>query len=111
MAKNNHTPGPWKVFPIENKAHHHTYYKVGNSTTDDVRHATSVCNVTTRNSEQAEANAKLIARAPQMLEDVKKMYNKKENEKLALKCIELCTGLPYGSKLSLKYVTRAYKLL
>ena len=62
------THGPWKLFPIENHEHHHTYYKIGNSTTEDVRHATSVCNVTTRHSEQAEANAKLIAAAPDLLE-------------------------------------------
>lgn len=70
-----HTPGPWNVFPIQNHAHHHTYYKVGNSTTDDVRHATSVCNVTTRNNEQAKANAELIAKAPEMLEAIKNMYS------------------------------------
>ena len=85
MDKNKHTAGAWTVFPIVNQAHHHTYYKVGNSTTDDVRDATSICNITTRNDEQAEANAELIAKAPQMLEDMKSMYTEEQVIDLLLK--------------------------
>jgi len=65
------TKGEWKCFGIVNHLQHHTYYKVGNSTTEDVRDGESVCNITTRNTERQEANAKLIAAAPELLEACK----------------------------------------
>ena len=54
-----HTKGEWKW--INQTTQGGDYYKVTGETV-------SVCNITTRDSKQAEANAKLIASAPELLE-------------------------------------------
>jgi hypothetical protein len=57
-----HTQGEWEV---ENKTSAHGDYFVVKSNT------ISICNITTRNYEQSEYNAKLIAAAPNLLEALK----------------------------------------
>lgn len=60
------TSGPWKVFKIFNE--NGWWFKISSSQTDDYNSSEAICNVITRNSDRAEANAKLIASAPDMLE-------------------------------------------
>lgn len=64
------TKGKWNVFPIHNKQHGHTWFKVSSSETEDYSDAESVCNIITRNGERAESNSKLIAAAPELLESL-----------------------------------------
>lgn len=59
------TLGEWEVEHVI-KQNGDAYYKVG------IELGTSICNITTRNSEQARANAKLIAAAPELLKALQK---------------------------------------
>ena len=61
-----HTKGEWKW--INQTTQSGDYYKVTGETV-------SVCNITTRDSKQAEANAKLIAAAPELLEACEQAFN------------------------------------
>lgn len=61
-----HTKGEWKW--INQTTQSGDYYKVTGE-------AVSVCNITTRDSKQAEANAKLIAAAPELLEACEQAFN------------------------------------
>jgi len=54
-----HTPGPWKVFWA--KGHQHMFIGIG---TEDGEGITSIWR---SNSEEAAANARLIAAAPELL--------------------------------------------
>lgn len=76
------TKGEWKKFDIVNHAQYHTYFKVSNSQTEDSRGGTSICNVTTRNEEQAEANARLIASAPELLKALQRWVKFAEQQNL-----------------------------
>jgi len=70
------TKGEWRVFNIENNKQFHTYFKISNSEHElDPRLGTSVCNITTRDSEQAIANAQLISAAPDLLEALMNIEN------------------------------------
>jgi hypothetical protein len=61
-----HTKGDWEV---ENKSSEHGNYFVVKSNTVIICDITAnICNITTRNYEQSEYNAKLIAAAPELLE-------------------------------------------
>lgn len=67
------TKGKWKKFDIINHHQHHTYFKISSSETDDPANSESICNIVTRNSERAEANAKLIASAPEMIDFINRI--------------------------------------
>lgn len=60
IVNHKHTKGDWERFTIS--THNGSYEKV------QIENGTSICNVTTRNWEQAVANAKLISIAPQLLQ-------------------------------------------
>jgi len=61
------TQGNWKVFPQFNHSQYHVWYKVGRDDGDGYI-GESACNITTRDDVRAEANAKLISAAPDLLE-------------------------------------------
>lgn len=48
------TKSEWNKFDIYNHSHHHTWYKISVSKTDDPAHGESICNITTRNAERAK---------------------------------------------------------
>ena len=65
MPDTKHTPGPWKVIPYTNQ---HGVETTAISSDDDMRNITYALPY---NSPQAEANARLIAAAPDLLEALK----------------------------------------
>ena len=80
------TKGKWEKLYIKTSSG--GYYKI-------ISESVSVCNIITRNEDQAEANAKLIACAPEMLEllirlsDFEPLSGSKEIEQIIKKATEL----------------------
>ena len=62
------TKAPWKVFEI--LTDNGWWFKVSSSQTDSASGGESICNITTRDLERAEANANLVASAPQLLNEL-----------------------------------------
>ena len=65
IIEHKHTKGEWERFTIS--THNGDYQKI------KIENGTSICNITTRNEEQAIANAKLIEVVPQLLQ-IAEMY-------------------------------------
>ena len=80
MNKLRHTPGPWKIEPVfiaqqTCEALHFGEYRFPNATqtTDGVQHSKTYCR------EEAEANARLMSAAPELLEACKSFIQKLES--------------------------------
>ena len=75
------TQGNWKVFRILTDLG--WWFKVSSSETINHNEKEAICNIITRNSERAEANAKLIAAAPDMLNTliiIKDLYDTEKGQ-------------------------------
>jgi len=73
-----HTPAPWKITP--QTTHNGSFLRIKGETV-------KICNIVTRDYETAEANAKLIAAAPVLLEALKYL-------------VRYCTDNDTGAELS-----------
>ena len=88
------TKGNWEFENVT--THNGDFYKVKSDNT------TSICNVTTRNQEQAQANAKLIASAPELLDALQLLVSQLENEHLSEYCEPLIDKAKQAIEKSLK---------
>jgi hypothetical protein len=65
MSKLQHTPGPWKYTISKNSGRHQI---------SDAKCGGQVCAIWSRGKDITEANARLIAAAPEMLNELIKIY-------------------------------------
>ena len=95
-----HTPGPWKAVPYggwENETHGKYSGYAGRIVADDIDIYAGPCSFWAlhgRNPDEAEANARLIAAAPELLAAcklaVEKAGTSRHCERYMLKAMQLC---------------------